>query len=140
MINSFNQVCLDHLRSLRVNKIYKPAGYITDVTHIISISSVICEGTKLSVEISYEINAIKPCDLIDSYSISKLLESGIFVQLEYAHILIIGGILNDEKYVFECCKFSFYDQINFKPLAFRLKKYKGNYIYAIVANHVCKQV
>ncbi|QHR78528.1 hypothetical protein KM759_gp101 [Lymphocystis disease virus 4] len=138
VVDSFERVCLAHLMVTRVNKIYKPVGYITAVTRIISISSIICEGTELSTEISYEVNVIKPQNLIDSYSISKLLESGIFVQLEYAHILIVGGVLKNKKYLFDCCEFSFYDRISFKSLAFRLKKYKGGYVYAIVAEHICE--
>ncbi|AOC55205.1 hypothetical protein LCDVSa121R [Lymphocystis disease virus 3] len=139
MKGDFNRVCLDYLKSKRKNKIYKPVGYILDIIRIVSASFIVCEGSTLTVKVNYEISAVKPCDLTNFYPIVKLLEAGIFVQLDYAHVLIVGGVLKNKTYVFECCKFSFYDRISFKPLAYRLKKYKGNYVYAVVANHICKQ-
>ncbi|NP_078659.1 hypothetical protein LCDV1gp032 [Lymphocystis disease virus 1] len=131
------EACLVELIKLRLYKIYKPVGYIIEIVGVISVSTILCEEL-LHVTVTYKVNAIKPADLIDRYQITKLLDVGIFIELEYAHILIIGGLLKNTVYCFECCQFSATDTVSFKSITFKLKKCKDKYIYAIVAEHQCK--
>ena len=139
---NYLNVLTGFIKDLREQKIHKELGFVESLIRIDRIHNVSWEDA-IEINVEYTVESSKPEDLTNSHPISLILDSGVFIDAGFCHILIVNGAITGSGatigFIFNCCNIlvNIGDYVKFDIKKYRFKQSGDIYIYAAVAEHKC---